>query len=79
MFQSVPPLIHRGTTGSAVKLNYVQCVIKCGSKGGGVQGVRTPWKITSYMGLYSEITIGPPGKKLVPPWKILDPLFNLEK
>ena len=35
--------------------------------GGGGQAVRTPWKITIYMGFYWEKAIGPPVKSWNPP------------
>ena len=45
----------------------------------GVRGSRPPWKITSHMGFYRVKAIGLPRKKLDPPAKMLDPLWNLEK
>ena len=48
--------------------------IKCGSRGGTGGPDPPPWKITSYMGFYRELAIGPPLH-----WKKLDPLLNLEK
>ena len=41
------------------KISKLAIRSKCGSRGGGGQGgggqgVRTPWKITSYMGFYRE-------------------------
>ena len=46
-------------------------------KGG--QGVRTPWKITRYMGFYMEKAIGPrPLEKVgILFWKNVGPLWNL--
>ena len=44
---------------------------------GGTGGPDPPWKITSYMGFYRELAIGPPLEKTGPPWKMLVPRWNL--
>ena len=40
---------------------------------GGTGGPDPPWKITSYMGSIGDKQLDPP-----PPWKMLDPLWNLK-
>ena len=40
---------------------------------GGTGSGPPPWKITSYMGFYRELAIGPPWKKMDPPLENVGP------